>query len=231
MFQRLEDRAKDWITTKLREGEDADDLTGLPASRDPLLGTTASIGFSFFGVGWQISICVKCYLSRLRRWRCRAWELRVGADDWRDLFFDVAALGREEVGERSVVPNAKMPEDKPKDETIFVSGAALKKALETTPLFNDCFGGTPPSTDALRRAWHLCDLGRDDGLGRDEFALFVYLLRRLLVDNVKLPAYLASDLFPPRTKPRDASAPQETPPDTPPKAARKSPKPAETVDV
>lgn len=215
MFARLEQRAKDWTTTSLRDGDDDDDLTGVPSSRDPLVTTKASIGFSIFGIGWQVSICIKAYLSRLRRWRCRAWELRVDADSWRPLFDAVVELGRDEL------PVTLVEEETPvqfdtlvaneeaqavSNNAPFVSGAALRRALETTPLFDDCFGGVPPSTDALRHAWHLCDLGARDGLTRDEFALFVFLLRALLVDGQKLPAALKPDLLPPRIKGLDRSS-------------------------
>lgn len=185
LLKRLEGRAKAW------GGEVPDDLSELSTSKDPLLGAQGSIGFSLFGVvGWQISVSIAVYASRLRRWRQRVdrcWPLTVDVPRWRPVFDALQVDG-------------------------LLSGAQLRNAMATHADLR--FLAEVPRTD-LRDAWHLADVSKDGALDLDEFVLFLHLVSwaRAAKNHNKtgLPLYLPSNLIPP-----SARKPKAHPDDSPP---------------
>ena len=144
----LEDRALTWTEDDyflLGHHRVPDELTGIPASRDPLLGATGTIGLSFFGIiGLSVSISATVYASRLRRWRQRvdmAWPLAGDIPRWRPVYDDLGGP---------------------------VTGAALKAALNG-------IGLGALTTSHLTHCWHLADVSKDGLLDLDEFVLFMHL--------------------------------------------------------
>lgn len=173
LLRRLEDRSASWGD---RCEDDDDDLTEIASSRDPLLGATGSIGFSFFGLGWNVSVSTSVYRSRLERWRrrtARSWPLASKVARWRPLFDAIA------------------------DDDGLLSGKALVEATRNE-LKEEVRGG---DLKDLRDAWNLADARGDGALDFDEFLLFVHLVN----DWAKpLPPSLPSHYVPPsaRTKNR-----------------------------
>lgn len=186
LLKRLEGRAKAW------GGEVPDDLSDLSTSKDPLLGAQGSIGFSLFGmVGWQISVSIAVYASRLRRWRQRVdrcWPLLVDVPRWRPVFDALQVDG-------------------------LLSGVQLRNAMASHDDLR--FLAEVPRTD-LRDAWHLADVSRDGSLDLDEFVLFLHLVswaRAAKNNNNKtgLPLYLPSNLIPPSAR-KPKTPPDNSPP-------------------
>ena len=172
----LEERAQSWIEVEERKDEETDDLRGLKASSDPLLGATGTLGFSFFGmVGFQVSVRASVYASRLRRWTRRrdlSWPLAPDLFKWKALYVLYSQEG--------------------------ISGDALKKASANDDDLSRLLKGL--DNESLTHCWHLADLEKKGRLELQEFVLFTHLAARAKAGD--LPRYLPPSLVPPTARRR-----------------------------
>mmetsp|Transcript_12126 Transcript_12126/g.16398 ORF Transcript_12126/g.16398 Transcript_12126/m.16398 type:complete len:368 (-) Transcript_12126:63-1166(-) len=187
LVRRLEERARGWNDPHfLGTGNIGcdDDLSYIPASRDPLLGATGSIGFSLFGLmGWQVSVSISVYASRLLRWRQRAdlvWPLTTEAPSRLDAFRALSS------------------------DQDHIPGTRMRALLQLNDHGNEIsFLRTALSEmdeKQLRQAWHLADVTRDGALNFQEFVLFVHLVEWHRNSLAPLPHHLPPELVPPNAR-------------------------------